>query len=68
MRICVLGHRGMLGHVVFHYLTQKGYEVFTLSQRFSLNSSEAFLEELKDIQPNLFINCIGRYSLILLNF
>lgn len=59
MRICILGHRGMLGHVVFHYLTQKGYEVFTLSQRFSLNSSEAFLEELKAIQPNWCINCIG---------
>jgi len=59
MRICVLGHRGMLGHVVVRYLTEKGYEVFTLSQKFVPNSPYFFLEELKATQPDWCINCIG---------
>jgi dTDP-4-dehydrorhamnose reductase len=39
MKIFVLGHRGMLGHVVARYLAQQGMEVLTTELRYTGNGS-----------------------------
>lgn len=59
MRVCVLGHQGMLGHMVVRYLAQMGHEVRTVSQRFLSNDVEAFLHEVQLTQSDWCINCIG---------
>lgn len=66
MKILILGRTGMLGHVVYTYFKEKGYEVFGTSLNHediyyydafnNLESIEGILEEIK---PNAVINCIG---------
>ena len=58
MRVCVLGHRGMLGHVVARYLISQGCQVVTISERFIPSSPHWFLDEIKKHQPNWCVNCI----------
>lgn len=64
MRILVLGKTGMLGHVVYHYLAEKGYDVVGTSSKQEI-VFDAFknLEGLEDIinnvKPDVVINCIG---------
>jgi dTDP-4-dehydrorhamnose reductase len=59
MRVCVLGHRGMLGHVVARYLAERGCRVCTVSRRFSGESLYPFLEELRAARPDWCVNCIA---------
>lgn len=59
-RICVLGHRGMLGHVVLRYLIEAGYEVLTINDRFAeMERSREFVAQINDLAPDWCINCIG---------
>lgn len=59
-RVCVLGHRGMLGHVVARYLEESGFEVLTLSHRFSDGPhAELFVDEINDLDVDWCVNCIG---------
>lgn len=65
MRILILGKNGMLGHVVYNYFKELGYEVYGTD----INNSEIIYDAyqnqelieniLKDIKPNVVINCIG---------
>jgi len=59
MRVCVLGHRGMLGHIVVRYFREQGCQVFTLKQRFMPDSAHYFLEQIQVAQPDWCVNCIG---------
>jgi dTDP-4-dehydrorhamnose reductase len=59
MRICVLGHRGMLGNIVTSYFSSKGCQVITINHRFSPDFPEPFLEEVQATKPDWCINCIG---------
>ena len=59
MRVTVLGHRGMLGHMVAKYLRAQGCQVLTLTQRFERSSPHAFLNELSETGPDWCVNCIG---------
>ena len=59
VRICILGHRGMLGNTVARYLEEQGCHVITISQRFLPSSPQLFLEELQAAKPEWCINCIG---------
>ncbi len=59
MRICVLGHRGMLGHMVARYLSKTGFDVLTIPQRFHPDDHGAFLEAVNLAKPDWCINCIG---------
>lgn len=65
MRILVLGKNGMLGHVVFNYFYEQGYEVSgTVSHGEGLvynanENMEAIELILEEIKPNIVINCIG---------
>ena len=57
MKILVLGHRGMLGHMVHKYLsTKKDCELVTINSRWS---SEDFIREVLSFNGNYIINCIG---------
>lgn len=52
--ILVLGHKGMLGNVVYSYLN-KSYEVYTISHRFP---NKKFINYLENFN-GLIVNCIG---------
>ena len=56
MRILILGHTGMLGHMVHKYLTSKSLNVETTNQRWP---SQEFKEFVKEYDGDFIINCIG---------
>lgn len=58
MRVCVLGHRGMLGHTLCRYLAEVGREVLTLEERFD-GESPAFVNRINDLGVQWCVNCIG---------
>lgn len=60
MRVVVLGHRGMLGHVVSRYLNENGLDVRTFAEQFSAARADRFVERINDHEPDWCINCIGR--------
>jgi len=68
MKVLVLGAGGMAGHVVATYLTEKGYEVSTVSANNKLNTETTLLDAtdgvaltqyLSDNSFDVVINCIG---------
>ncbi len=59
-RVCVLGHRGMLGHVVARYLKESGLEVVTIADRFrGAAEGDTFLSQIRRLNPDWCVNCIG---------
>jgi dTDP-4-dehydrorhamnose reductase len=58
MRVCVLGHRGMLGHVVARYLSERGCTVTQVRCRFTAKDP-AFIREIEAAEPEWCINCTG---------
>ena len=56
MRILILGHTGMLGHMVHKYLTSKLLTVETAQHRWP---SQEFKEFIKNYDGDFIINCIG---------
>jgi dTDP-4-dehydrorhamnose reductase len=60
MKICVLGHQGMLGHVVFRFLKERGHQMVTVSSKFTNNTCTLFIDELISHSSDWTINCIGR--------
>lgn len=56
MRVLVLGHRGMLGHMVRKYLLDQGVEVFTTRERYL---TPAFADDVTFFRGDYIINCIG---------
>jgi len=65
MKILVLGKNGMLGHIVYNYFLEKGYDtVGTLLEGDGIiydafKNQEHIEEIIKGIKPNVIINCIG---------
>ena len=60
MRVCVLGHRGMLGHVVARYLGERGLEVLVLDRRFSPQADPAsWIGRINALRPHWCVNAIG---------
>jgi len=65
IRILVLGHRGMAGHMVYDYLSNKSeFEVISadelLGSQFDLLNHSNMLEETLKVNPvDYIINCIG---------
>jgi dTDP-4-dehydrorhamnose reductase len=53
-KILVLGHNGMLGHMVNKYLTDKDYDVSVLSSRWPDNKNS-----IVSFEGQYIINCIG---------
>lgn len=56
MNILILGHRGMLGHVVHKYLAEQGHNVSTLESRFP---SKEFAFQVLNYSGDYIVNCIG---------
>jgi dTDP-4-dehydrorhamnose reductase len=55
-KILILGHNGMLGHMVLKYLTDKGYEISTCNYRYP---SLEFKDSVAKYSGDYIINCIG---------
>ncbi len=57
MKVLVLGHKGMLGHMVYKYLsTQEGCEIVTTEFRWPDRELKKFI---LDFDGDFVINCIG---------
>ncbi len=59
MRVAVLGHRGMLGHVVAGVLRAAGHTVLETGVRHDPASPERFLEAIGQLQAEAVVNCIA---------
>lgn len=56
MKILVLGHNGMLGHMLVKYFTDAGFVVETIDDKFP---NESFLKNVKRFDGEYIINAIG---------
>ena len=56
MNILILGHKGMLGHILVKYFTDKQYTVNTIDSRFP---SEDFTNSILNFRGDYIINAIG---------
>lgn len=56
LKVLVLGHNGMLGHMVKKYLEQKDIDIFTIEDKWP---SEEFQHKIINFTGNFIINCIG---------
>ena len=54
MRVLVLGHKGMLGHMVVKYLKDNNINVITIDKKYPLSS-----QQIKQFKGDYIINCIG---------
>ena len=61
MKILVLGHKGMVGHMVYKYLSAKGdCELITTDLRWSTEEFKTFVTDFWwNREGNYIINCIG---------
>lgn len=70
-KVLIIGSKGMAGHMIKEYFTQKGYDVygtFREKEEKNLEANEFYLdafdkekleEILKKVKPDFVINCIG---------
>jgi dTDP-4-dehydrorhamnose reductase len=58
-RMFVLGHRGMLGHVVARYAAASGYEVVTTDVRYEGGPSDPLIAAVRESGADVVINCLG---------
>ena len=58
--LLVLGHKGMLGQMALKYFSLKGYTVHTLNLRYAPETRLAYLNQVKQFEDAVVINCIGR--------
>ena len=57
MKILILGHKGMLGHMVYKYFNEKtNYEILTINSRWS---DEKFFRDVISFNGDYVVNCIG---------
>jgi len=56
MKVLILGHKGMLGHMVYKYLSTKDCEIVTTDLRWP---SDEFRNFVVDFNGDFVINCIG---------
>jgi dTDP-4-dehydrorhamnose reductase len=60
MKVFVLGHRGMLGHVVARYLAEQGMEVITSEERYSGLPEDRLIAAVRNSKADWIINAIGK--------
>ena len=60
MRVFVLGHRGMLGHVVARFLEQQGCEVVTSPARYGGAARDSLVEAVRNSGCIWVVNALGR--------
>lgn len=60
MKVFVLGHRGMLGHVVARFLNEQGHQVVTSSERYGARPRDPLIEAVRDSGAEWVVNALGR--------
>lgn len=58
-RVFVLGHRGMLGHVVARVFADRGYAVETSADRYGGDPRDSLIEAARESGCGAVINCLG---------
>jgi dTDP-4-dehydrorhamnose reductase len=56
MRVFIVGHRGMLGHVVVRYLTEQGIEVSTCESRYTGSAGDPLLQSIAASKADWIVN------------
>lgn len=59
MRVFVLGHRGMLGHVVARAVRKRGHEVVTSDERYGGSPRDPLIEAVRASGCPAILNCLG---------
>jgi dTDP-4-dehydrorhamnose reductase len=59
MRVFVLGHRGMLGHVVARAVAERGHEVVVSDERYSGSPVDPLIETVRASNSTVVLNCLG---------
>jgi dTDP-4-dehydrorhamnose reductase len=59
MRVFVLGHRGMLGHVVARAVAERGHEVVTSNERYGGAPRDPLIEAVRSSGCPAVLNCLG---------
>ena len=69
MKVLVLGSTGLIGHQIYNYLESlQIYKLYNISNKRKLNENTINIDarnqvdlfsEIKKIEPNIIINCIG---------
>ena len=62
MKVFVLGHRGMLGHVVARYFSEHGMQVLCSERRYEGAPGDPLVEEVRDSGAEWIINATGKFS------
>lgn len=60
MRVFVVGHGGMLGHVVSRYAARLGHRVLSTEERYGAQPRDALVEAVRASDATVVINCLGR--------
>jgi dTDP-4-dehydrorhamnose reductase len=60
MKVFILGHRGMLGHVAARYLADAGFEILTSDRRYDGSPRDPLVEEVRCSGAAWVVNAIGR--------
>lgn len=55
----VVGHRGMLGHVVCRLAGESGWEVLTSPVRYGAGARDPLIEQVRDSGASVVVNCLG---------
>jgi dTDP-4-dehydrorhamnose reductase len=58
-RLFVLGHRGMLGHVVARYAADAGYDVVTADDRYTGDPADRLVAAVRRSEAAIVVNCLG---------
>src|SRR5687768_170668 len=61
-RVFVLGHRGMLGHVVHRYLSELGLQVLVSEKRYTGNVSDQLIAAVRSSAADWIINTAGKLN------
>lgn len=56
MNILILGHKGMLGHMLVKYLTNQNYTIYIIDYKFP---SKEFKDEVLNFKGDYIVNAIG---------
>ncbi len=59
VRVFVLGHRGMLGHVVARLAAERGYATLTSDARYGGGARDPLVEAVRASRAQIVLNCLG---------
>ena len=55
----VLGHRGMLGHLVYHHLREHRHRVIVSQERYTGHPTDPLIAEVAASSADVIVNCAG---------